>query len=122
MSTVFISNKSDAHDYSPASKFGAIRFVTSGNYPVFKTTRLQEEAIEALIYSKPSDYLLLSGSSLIAAVCLTVWLEMHGEAKILLWDRANDGYEERIITKKGVRLAIEEARDQLGEAQLKTGT
>lgn len=111
--TVYITNRSPSHDYTSATKYGAIRFVTSGNYPVFKTSRLQEEIIEAIAYSQPTDFLLLSGSSVVAAICIAVWLEMHGNAKILLWDRIQNEYVERLLNKHLIAQQVAETRDRL---------
>jgi len=109
--TVFVTNKSHSHDYTSASKLGALRFVTNGNYPIFKTIRLQEEIINALAYSSKDDYLLFSGSSVVAALAMAVWLEIHGVAKILLWDRTQDSYVVRVIETKQIRIEVETAKD-----------
>lgn len=109
--TVYVSNRASTHDYTSASKMGALRFVTIGNYPIFKTARLQEEIITALAYSTKDDYLLFSGSSVVAALCMAVWLEMHGVAKILLWDRTEDCYVVRVIEQSRLRIDLESARD-----------
>lgn len=100
------------HDYSKASKFGAIRPVTSGNYPIFKTTRLMEEIIEALAESKDGDYLLLSGSSVIAALCMLVWMQMHKQVVVLLWDKRQDDYVERNQSRADIRAEINKTRDR----------
>lgn len=110
-STVFITNKSPSHEYSPASRYGAIRFVTMGNYPVFKTQRLQEEIIKVLVHSSPDDYLLLSGSSVIAALCMAIWLTMHPVVKLLMWDRAENEYVLRVIERSSIQLGVVEAQD-----------
>jgi len=75
---------SPQHSYDSASKYGAIRPVTSGNYPVFKTDRLIEEVVRSLTYSSRTDYLLFSGSSFVAGICMGVWLAMHKECHALL--------------------------------------
>lgn len=113
--TVFVSNQSPAHNYSSASHFGALRFVTRGNYPIFKTNRLTEEIIETLAYSKADDYLLISGSATIAAICMAVWLEMHPRLKLLIYSRADGVYLQRDFVKTDLRLAIERVRDRLKE-------
>lgn len=112
-SVVFITNKSSTHEYSPAGKFGAIRFVTMGNYPIFKTRRLQEQIASVLVHSQPTDYLLLSGSSMIAALCLGIWLNIHKEARILMWDRSQNEYVMRVVSTEEIRLDVETAVDQL---------
>jgi hypothetical protein len=91
MTKVFVSNWNDEHDYSSAALHGQLARVTSGNYPIFKTLRLQEEIARALQKSKPDDFLLLSGSSLVAGLCMTAWMFMHGRCKILLLDRRENG-------------------------------
>lgn len=109
---VFITNKASSHDYTRASRFGAIRFVTQGNYPVFKTARLQEEIVDALVYSKREDYLLFSGSAAVAALCTIVWFELHSKANVLLWDRTKNSYVQRTIEKPNLRLLINETQDK----------
>jgi len=110
---VYITNKAASHDYSRATHFGAIRFVTQGNYPVFKTGRLQEEIVTALIYSNPWDYLLFSGSGVVASLCSLVWFELHSQANILLWDRTKNSYVQRTVEREGMRMLINEMRDKL---------
>jgi len=110
--TVFISNMAKSHDYTKAAEFGAIRPVTSGNYAIFKTTRLMEEIVDALAISTENDYLLFSGSSVIAALCMSVWMELHGRVKILLYDRSRQQYVERVLVKKDIRLDIERKIDE----------
>lgn len=110
--TVFVTNKSEAHNYSSASRFGALRFVTVGNYPVFKTNRLVEEIVSILVYSTPDDYLLISGSAAIAAIAMAVWLELHPRLKLLIYSRAEETYVQRDFVKSDLRLQIERARDR----------
>lgn len=109
--TVFITNRSDRHEYDSALTYGALRYVTQGNYPVFKTARLQEEIINVVIHSQPADYLLFSGSALVAALCLTVWMQLHGKVRALVWD--NKQYIVREITRSNIRLDIERAIEKL---------
>lgn len=111
--TVFVSNRSNSHDYGSAMRFGAMRAVTTGNYPIFNTTRLRTEIIDALVHSKPTDYLLFSGSAVIAGICMHVWMELHGSVKVLLWDRSQNEYAVREITRDAVKLEIERTRDRL---------
>lgn len=108
---VYITNRSDTHSYDSATRVGALSFVTTGNYPVFKTNRLQEEIITALAHSTKDDYLLFSGSGVICALCLAVWLEMHSTAKVLLWDRTQNMYVTRIIERRELITSIEVEQD-----------
>ena len=110
--SVFISNQSRQHDYDKAREFGALRAITSGNYAIFKTARLREEIVEALIHSEKDDYLLLSGSSVIAGMCMAVWVLMHGQVNLLLYDRTAKEYVERKFTRDDTLKELERARDQ----------
>lgn len=112
MSTVYVSNMAPEHDYSSALQYGALRPITSGNYPIYKTARLIEEIASALIDSKPDDHLLISGSSVVAALCAVVWLMYHNKINILLWDRGNGCYVERVVDKNELRVTIEQLVDR----------
>jgi len=111
--TVFITNLSPKHDYSAAVRYGAHRPVTSGNYPVFKTDRLVEEIVRALMYSSEDDYLLFSGSSFIGGLCLQIWLSLHKHCKVLLRDSRQNSYVPRLIRRGDLITQIEHAKDQL---------
>jgi len=104
---------SPAHSYESASKYGAIRPVTSGNYPVFKSDRLMEEVIRSLAYSASTDYLLFSGSSFVAGICLAVWLTMHKECHSLLYDPKQRAYVPRTIKRQDIQIQIEKVKDRL---------
>lgn len=113
MSVVFISNMSSGHDYSSAGSFGNFRPITTGNFPIFKTERLREEIISALIHSSQEDYLLLSGSSVVAGLCMAVWMMLHGEVKLLLYDRGRGkgAYVVRRIEREKLMIEVEKAKD-----------
>lgn len=115
--TVFITNMSPAHSYESAARYGAVRPVTSGNYPVFKSDRLLEEIVRSLAYSTETDYLLFSGSSFVAGMCLTVWLQMHKECRSLLWDPKQRSYVPRTIKRQDIQMQIERNKDRMEAAQ-----
>jgi hypothetical protein len=115
MPTVYLSNMSNMHKYSEAAQYGAIRPLTAGNYPIFKTVRLLEEIVDGLVESTDEDYLLLSGSSVIAGLCVAVWLQKHRECKLLLFDRKageSGKYVVRVVTRDDIVLNIEKAKDR----------
>lgn len=111
--TVFVSNMSRDHDYSKAATFGAVRPVTTGNYPIFKTARLQEEIVRALLASEETDFLLISGSSIVAALCLMIWMQMHKSVQLLLFDRRQECYVPRKLSKDDIYTEIERQRGGL---------
>lgn len=112
--TVFITNMARDHEYAGAARYGALRPITSGNYPIYKTPRLLEEIVQALVDSDADDYLCISGSSIVAALCLWVWIEMHRKCNMLLFRPADGGsYLLRVLDRAEVRNEIEHTRDRL---------
>lgn len=109
--TVYVTNLSD-HDYSPIAHYGAMRPITSGNYAIFKTTRLLEEVVSVLAASSDEDYLAFSGSAFVGALCLTVWLIMHKECNVLLFDPRQNAYVPRVIKRSEIVLQIAKLREQ----------
>lgn len=98
-----------------------MRPITSGNYPIFKTARLYEEIITALIESGPEDYLVISGSALIAAICFSVWLTLHKKVRLLLFDKKQGpqgAYVPRTVTREELLLSIEQLRKRGLDARL----
>lgn len=116
--TVFITNMAADHDYESATKFGAIRPVTRGNFPFFKHVRLIEEIAETLVHSSKTDYLAFSGSGFIGALCLNIWLIMHRECRALLFDRQQGGYILRVIKRDALVINIEKAKDAIPHGRL----
>lgn len=111
--TVFLSNMAADHNYASAARYGAVRPVTRGNYAVFKHVRLIEEIVDALVHSSKTDYLAISGSGFIAALCLSVWLLLHRECKVLLFDAKQKAYVLRLIKRDMLIIAIEKAKDKV---------
>ncbi len=117
---VFISNKAGHHDYVAAEHYGALRPITSGNFAIFKTERLREEIAVALAHSTIHDYLLLSGSSFIAGLCMSMWVLSHGTVKLLLYDRSAKKYVVREFHGNAAKVELERMRDRL-EQQRQSG-
>lgn len=104
--TVFLTNMAADHDYSPATRYGAIRPITRGNYPVFKTSRLIEEIATAIAQSEEGDYLLISGSAFVAALCMALWLSRHKSCQVLLYDNQQVAYVPRTVKREQLLLAL----------------
>lgn len=118
--TVYITNQNPEHPYDTAAEYGTVRFLTSGKYPFFKTVKLQDEIIKGLVDSHEDDYLLISGSAMIAALCLSVWLLKHTKCKVLLYDPSAGGkYAMRVVSRKDIQLAVERTHD--AEERKRTG-
>jgi len=109
---VFLTNMAADHNYESAAKFGAVRPVTRGNFPVFKHIRLIEEIAETLAHSNKEDYLAFSGSGFIGALCLSMWLMLHKECRALLFDRQQNAYMLRVVKRDALLIDIEKAKDK----------
>ena len=68
---VFIINKS-GHDYSAASKFGDIVYLTEGKLDSFETNQHYREVAPLLRDAGPDDYILIT--SLASLNCLVGWM------------------------------------------------
>jgi hypothetical protein len=101
------------HKYESLTIYGAIRPITTGNYPIFKTQRLIEEIANALVNSEATDYLALSGSNFVAALCLLEWLLIHKECNVLLYDSRQRSYVPRPLKKAEIIVQIEKERDKV---------
>ncbi len=114
MSVVYITNLHPDHDYQAATEFGALVPVTSGNYPVFQTQRMLEEIAEALRISSADDFLLMSGSSVVASLCIAVWLAMHEQVNLLVFERKHgrQRYVVRTVARSEILINVELARER----------
>lgn len=63
--------------------------------------------------SKATDYLAFSGSNFVAAICLEVWMMLHKECNVLLYDPRQRGYVPRSMKRSDMILQIEKQRDKL---------
>lgn len=96
---VYISNLSPLQKYESAKLYGALVPLTKGNVPIFKTTAIQEEIKAGLEDSTPDDFLIISGSAVIAALVMGIWLTLHPTCKLLLYDKREDSYSLRVIDR-----------------------
>lgn len=104
---VYISNLSPLQKYGSARLYGELVPLTKGNVPIFKTTAIQDEILNGLQDSTEEDYLIISGSAVIAALVMGVWLTLHPTCKLLLYDKREDSYSLRIIERADYELPKE---------------
>jgi hypothetical protein len=95
MSSVYIINDS-GHDYSDAERFGELIVMTSGLIDKFDITAMYRAFDIFLKDSKPDDFLLHSGPSIMAAVACAQFAAMHGRLNLLVW-RYEDGKKDRYL-------------------------
>lgn len=105
MSKVFVANYA-GHDYTEAKKYGELVFITKGYVSFASLDRVLYVVTEALLESKPDDWLLLSGSGTICVFAALGWLHLHGRVNLLIFDQRSKKevtpYRESIITKESL--------------------
>lgn len=92
---VFIPNKAN-HDYSPASRYGALRFLTVGYIPKFNLNSMLRAIQDGLKDSTENDYVMLTSLTILNVLTCTQFAMMHGRLNLLLF-KDNDYIERRLV-------------------------
>lgn len=92
MPTVWIANRNPARDYSRAKEYGPLRELTVGSVNVFALERVLADLHAALGEARPDDYLLLSGTNVVNAFAVALWLRRFGRVRLLLYDYKETRY------------------------------
>jgi len=99
MPKVYILNRS-GHDFSSAEKFGELKFVNEGHYNIFNigavVTLLRNNLISP--FKVEEDFLVMSGSPMVAAIAFSLLIPMKGSVNVLLFDAKQKVYTNRTIT------------------------
>lgn len=90
------------HNYEPAESFGEIGYLSHGYVSMGNLERLFYSMVESVRETDNEDYLLLSGLLLLNAIAAIAWLERHGKAKMLSWDKKLGAYRVLVVTKDQV--------------------
>jgi len=94
LNSVYVVNYG-GYNYDGAEQYGDLVFITKGfvdlsNETAFK--KAQERLQKFIEDATPDDYLLLSGNSLLCAIAVVLWRDIHKKVKILHWDTLQKGY------------------------------
>ena len=90
---VWIVNES-GHDYSRAKSFGELGKLTLGDVNPLQLDRLNWHLARGVVkFTDSEDYLLISGTPVLNAMAVHLWLRHHGKCKILQWNAKNRDYE-----------------------------
>jgi len=96
MPTVYITNRS-GHDFSPAKKFGDIRFLSEGAINPYAVAKVYRRFAEQLRDSAPEDYILISGLSLMSSIAIGIMARKHGRINLLQYHSQTRSYKSRTI-------------------------
>ena len=90
---VWIVNEA-GHDYSRAESYGELKPLTVGDINPLQLDRLSYHLTRGVVgFTDAEDYLLISGTPVVNAVALHIWLVMHKMCKVLQWNAKRRDYE-----------------------------
>jgi len=95
--TVWVVNYA-GHDYSRATEYGPLDFLTSGYVSMGNLERLFFIIAESVNKTKADDYLLLSGLLILNTIAAMAWLRKHKAVRFLLWDQKIRDYRRLTVT------------------------
>lgn len=98
MRKVFIPNKS-IHDFSEAEKYGELVYLSNGNMPRYKTSRIYRLFTDILDTASPDDFVLVSGLTILNIIATLIMQAKFGYVNLLLFKSTDNGnhYIERTI-------------------------
>lgn len=96
MSRVYITNKS-GHDFSNATRFGELVYLSEGEVDTFEVTRMYRRFSSILNNSNRSDYLLITGLTVMNCVASAIMSRKHGIVNWLLFNHETGSYKARTI-------------------------
>ena len=103
MPKVYIINKG-AHDCSDAQRFGTLVYMSEGSVSRFSTATVYRDFAYHLCDSKPEDYILITGLSVMVGIACGIFASLHGKLNLLLFKPGRGGeqgfYIERVIMIK----------------------
>jgi len=96
MPVVWITNEG-GHDYKDAERFGRLMPITTGSINPFNPDRLMVMVSHRLHVAGKEDFLAISGSPLLNALALAMWLRRFGTCNVLLWSHRDKEYKHLTI-------------------------
>lgn len=81
---VFIVNKG-CHDHSDARRFGDLIYLSNGPINRYATSNMFRDFYPKLSKSEPTDYILLTGLSVMNSIACSIFASLHGRVNILLY-------------------------------------
>lgn len=93
---IYVINRS-AHDYSGAEKFGEIVYLSEGSINRYATNKIYRQMNDVLKNSKPDDYILLTGLTIMASIACSIFSVKHNRLNLLLFRPNDHSYAERRI-------------------------
>lgn len=92
--TIWVINRS-AHDYSSATRWGAVKYLTEGIVNRYAIGKIFRELNQALRESQMNDYILLTGLTVMACIACSIFALRHKRLNLLIYRPATNTYVER---------------------------
>ncbi len=111
MSTVWIANEG-GHHYEPAKEHAGenaqFKPLTLDDVNTLQVDRLARHLSRGIVkYVQPNDFLIWSGSPVINALALHLWITYHGKCRTLNWDAKRRRYELKTLTLEHMNYLID---------------
>jgi hypothetical protein len=91
---VWVINRS-AHDYSGAARWGHVKYMSEGPVNRYATGKIFRLLNEPLRESRPNDYILLTGLTVMACIACSIFALRHKRLNLLIFRPATHTYVER---------------------------
>ena len=84
MTNVYIVNRG-CHDHSDAERFGRLVYLSEGAVNRYAVANMYRQFVDQMKDSKPDDYILLTGLSVMSSLACAVFARKHGRLNLLLY-------------------------------------
>ena len=91
---VFVVNKG-GHDFSSASSYGELVYLSEGSLNRYAVTNMYRQFAEILKHSNKSDFIFLTGLTTMSAIACSIFGYLHGRLNILIFKQGH--YVDRSI-------------------------
>lgn len=103
MTKVYVVNKG-AHNHDDAKRFGELVYMTEGSISRFATSNMYRQFCFHLRGSKPEDYILMTGLSVMASLACSVFTRLHGRLNLLLYRAPHSSSDQGHYVERTVML------------------
>ena len=97
---VYVPNRS-YHDFSEASRFGDLLYLTSGKISILSIGRMYRTFMPVIQTSTKEDYILVSGPSVMTSILCSMFSIKHNVLNLLIYQIGGDNkghYKQRRIS------------------------
>jgi len=97
---VYVPNRS-YHDFSEATRFGELIYLTAGKISILSIGRMYRTFMPVIQDSSKEDYILVSGPSVMTSILCSMFSIRHGVLNLLIYQIGGDNkghYKQRRIS------------------------